>query len=134
MIRRPPRSTRTDTLFPYTTLFRSVEDTERSASKGAAEFDAEASMHWRCARSRPASRRRVHSPRRAKRDSHHVESDRYGAGAWRFGEHNRGLLRGYHGAFYPTQHHRGTDRLQIGRTPCRERVVKYGITSRAPDS
>src|SRR3546814_9573079 len=26
MIRRPPRSTRTDTLFPYTTLFRSVRD------------------------------------------------------------------------------------------------------------
>src|SRR3546814_15857353 len=25
MIRRPPRSTRTDTLFPYTTLFRSLE-------------------------------------------------------------------------------------------------------------
>src|SRR3546814_6871078 len=25
MIRRPPRSTRTDTLFPYTTLFRSFE-------------------------------------------------------------------------------------------------------------
>src|SRR3546814_18317846 len=30
MIRRPPRSTRTDTLFPYTTLFRSplVEESE----------------------------------------------------------------------------------------------------------
>src|SRR3546814_14689970 len=26
MIRRPPRSTRTDTLFPYTTLFRSGQD------------------------------------------------------------------------------------------------------------
>src|SRR3546814_3200039 len=26
MIRRPPRSTRTDTLFPYTTLFRSCKD------------------------------------------------------------------------------------------------------------
>src|SRR3546814_7059948 len=26
MIRRPPRSTRTDTLFPYTTLFRSSDD------------------------------------------------------------------------------------------------------------
>src|SRR3546814_3548371 len=26
MIRRPPRSTRPDTLFPYTTLFRSVRD------------------------------------------------------------------------------------------------------------
>src|SRR3546814_9792668 len=25
MMRRPPRSTRTDTLFPYTTLFRSVQ-------------------------------------------------------------------------------------------------------------
>src|SRR3546814_16954807 len=29
MIRRPPRSTRTDTLFPYTTLFRSVPDDYR---------------------------------------------------------------------------------------------------------
>src|SRR3546814_17053766 len=28
MIRRPPRSTRTDTLFPYTTLFRSDEGLE----------------------------------------------------------------------------------------------------------
>src|SRR3546814_18850513 len=27
MIRRPPRSTRTDTLFPYTTLFRSCDRT-----------------------------------------------------------------------------------------------------------
>src|SRR3546814_17842874 len=29
MIRRPPRSTRTDTLFHYTTLFRSLEQTRR---------------------------------------------------------------------------------------------------------
>src|SRR3546814_18551316 len=30
MIRRPPRSTRTDTLFPYTTLFRSaIRDAEK---------------------------------------------------------------------------------------------------------
>src|SRR3546814_1727323 len=29
MIRRPPRSTRTDTLFPYTTLFRSQPDADR---------------------------------------------------------------------------------------------------------
>src|SRR3546814_14371076 len=32
MIRRPPRSTRTDTLFPYTTLFRSL-------SAGEPDFD-----------------------------------------------------------------------------------------------
>src|SRR3546814_4157505 len=31
MIRRPPRSTRTDTLFPYTTLFRSVRHPLRRA-------------------------------------------------------------------------------------------------------
>src|SRR3546814_4654310 len=30
MIRRPPRSTRTDTLFPYTTLFRSLALGRRS--------------------------------------------------------------------------------------------------------
>src|SRR3546814_16612173 len=30
MIRRPPRSTRTDTLFPYTTLFRSVVTMNKS--------------------------------------------------------------------------------------------------------
>src|SRR3546814_9103948 len=30
MIRRPPRSTRTDTLFPYTTLFRSLPDPRES--------------------------------------------------------------------------------------------------------
>src|SRR3546814_2622416 len=29
MIRRPPRSTRTDTLFPYTTLFRSMQSNYR---------------------------------------------------------------------------------------------------------
>src|SRR3546814_14340866 len=32
MIRRPPRSTRTDTLFPYTTLFRSAEDLLHAAA------------------------------------------------------------------------------------------------------
>src|SRR3546814_3631754 len=31
MIRRPPRSTRTDTLFPYTTLFRSLRGAPRLA-------------------------------------------------------------------------------------------------------
>src|SRR3546814_4018050 len=35
MIRRPPRSTRTDTLFPYSTLFRSVRDV------AAVEYGAE---------------------------------------------------------------------------------------------
>src|SRR3546814_5780981 len=32
MIRRPPRSTRTDTLFPYTTLFRSIASTAAASA------------------------------------------------------------------------------------------------------
>src|SRR3546814_3202218 len=35
MIRRPPRSTRTDTLFPYPTLFRSQADAGRGAVRGS---------------------------------------------------------------------------------------------------
>src|SRR3546814_6749475 len=45
MIRRPPRSTRTDTLFPYTTLFRSITnltwmqpETKVKAKKKLANF------------------------------------------------------------------------------------------------
>src|SRR3546814_7921493 len=34
MIRRPPRSTRTDTLFPYTTLFRSLVGRKMGQSTG----------------------------------------------------------------------------------------------------
>src|SRR3546814_6868502 len=33
MIRRPPRSTRTDTLFPYTTLFRSAGEAGRRSAR-----------------------------------------------------------------------------------------------------
>src|SRR3546814_6740778 len=36
MIRRPPRSTRTDTLFPYTTLFRSIP--HRAPARGGVSF------------------------------------------------------------------------------------------------
>src|SRR3546814_19517988 len=38
MIRRPPRSTRTDTLFPYTTLFRSVRPGRSRAVAGGLRF------------------------------------------------------------------------------------------------
>src|SRR3546814_17961325 len=37
MIRRPPRSTCTDTLFPYTTLFRSIEWLMSGPRKGMAQ-------------------------------------------------------------------------------------------------
>src|SRR3546814_19153954 len=52
MIRRPPRSTRTDTLFPYTTLFRSREPLALPTGgelrlEGAGAFDAPLRVHAR---------------------------------------------------------------------------------------
>src|SRR3546814_2871518 len=53
MIRRPPRSTRTDTLFPYTTLFRSgarLDDLlEHAASARLANHDHVARKDFRIA-------------------------------------------------------------------------------------
>src|SRR3546814_11617604 len=48
MIRRPPRSTRTDTLFPYTTLFR-FEESDITYSKATYE----SREHWTIAKGRP---------------------------------------------------------------------------------
>src|SRR3546814_6163267 len=74
MIRRPPRSTRTDTLFPYTTLFRSLARDLRRARRRA---PAPAS-HQRC--KRPDLRARVrrssaadHRPGRSRSEEHTSE-------------------------------------------------------------
>src|SRR3546814_3731176 len=55
MIRRPPRSTRTDTLFPYTTLFRSAAATDRRRT-GARP--ARAALHRRDPLAQPADHAR----------------------------------------------------------------------------
>src|SRR3546814_4547494 len=55
MIRRPPRSTRTDTLVPYTTLFRSASRAARPRPKDRA--DEQPRPHYR-RRAAPARRRR----------------------------------------------------------------------------
>src|SRR3546814_10713770 len=48
MIRRPPRSTRTDTLFPYTTLFRSLyfENEARNFDHRESTRDLSANIQW----------------------------------------------------------------------------------------
>src|SRR3546814_12845008 len=56
MIRRPPRSTRTDTLFPYTTLFRSVDRGRRPRWPDRARPDHLRVVAWPPAR---AARRGV---------------------------------------------------------------------------
>src|SRR3546814_16939205 len=63
MIRRPPRSTRTDTLFPYTTLFRSAR-----RERDLAEFQEEPALLYRFARAgdqRGAGKRAPRSPAEA---------------------------------------------------------------------
>src|SRR3546814_5034990 len=65
MIRRPPRSTRTDTLFPYTTLFR-AQTARRSMCRAAETCGAWAGSDRRAAACRrgsraPESRRRQRS-------------------------------------------------------------------------
>src|SRR3546814_7715527 len=55
MIRRPPRSTRTDTLFPYTTLFRSM-----SASTGSTVRTTNGRPMNISAMTTPAGERQVH--------------------------------------------------------------------------
>src|SRR3546814_15120177 len=53
MIRRPPRSTRTDTLFPYTTLFRSPPGEKSTAlvtPAGHARLKSELDDLWRVRR------------------------------------------------------------------------------------
>src|SRR3546814_14448554 len=55
MIRRPPRSTRTDTLFPYTTRFRSDKTNcghDIAPAKPGAIPGAPAAREWRQARAR----------------------------------------------------------------------------------
>src|SRR3546814_20603610 len=46
MIRRPPRSTRTDTLFPYTTLFRSQHLTTDPIAQGVDGKGQLGCLHW----------------------------------------------------------------------------------------
>src|SRR3546814_4421099 len=63
MIRRPPRSTRTDTLFPYTTLFRSAcARCRRDGRDDAGGDDArDARPHRPAASGRPGDRPHLYS-------------------------------------------------------------------------
>src|SRR3546814_2286924 len=47
MIRRPPRSTRTDTLFPYTTLFRSEHAEHRRVARQMGPDCSRVAQPWR---------------------------------------------------------------------------------------
>src|SRR3546814_20160120 len=104
MIRRPPRSTRTDTLFPYTTLFRSyyadclLDILEKWAKANALyefDFDASRPQAW-----------------------YAIESMIFSAAL---------ALSTITGEIEiaPERRKVVTDWLEIGRASCRERVCQY---------
>src|SRR3546814_5788357 len=68
MIRRPPRSTRTDTLFPYTTLFRSRDDADhleqREVDRGKLESRHDEGAEHRDVRRDLQEERVPHAPGR----------------------------------------------------------------------
>src|SRR2546422_7484201 len=64
MIRRPPRST----LFPYTTLFRSMADQSRRQDRRRVHSTVGAATHW------PAVRQDVHQGRRSEEHTSELQS------------------------------------------------------------
>src|SRR3546814_6607435 len=71
MIRRPPRSTRTDTLFPYTTLFRSCRCC--SSLEDASRPIAEEVIRNRIVSLAPVHRRRLYISMVARSEEHTSE-------------------------------------------------------------
>src|SRR3546814_12637921 len=111
MIRRPPRSTRTDTLFPYTTLFRSpVESLDLPAAHPGFDPDASAQCEEQ-GEQRNDAEQKPDAPGRQR-----TVPDRPPVLAFRLNEDAGLLVRDRHGALQP----------QIGRASCRERVCQYG--------
>src|SRR3546814_2207005 len=73
MIRRPPRSTRTDTLFPYTTLFRSTCHRAKSSRVMKTRFQpGNCAPTTHSARSRTASARLLPNWKRKHRSEEHT--------------------------------------------------------------
>src|SRR3546814_17373404 len=102
MIRRPPRSTRTDTLFPYTTLFRSWPETAARVPYRARRFEVSAGVSYLAVL--PGSfARRLHTGEHALAIGHgRVERGERRAGA------------GFNGIALTLARHRGTARAGHG--------------------
>src|SRR3546814_17036772 len=104
MKRRPPRSTRTDTLFPYTTLFRS-----RSGAAAATR---------RTPRPTRRSRRRTGPPARCERAGANEDAAERWCWPWGLGRSWQ-QLTGQPGGVPPGG-------VGLGRAPCRVSGDRYG--------
>src|SRR3546814_19365709 len=114
MIRRPPRSTRIDTLFPYTTLFRS-RDYGPASTRQRQDHARRSSGATAIASSGRAAREAVRDQRK---DGDQVAQPAVG--------------RGHDGGAEGTAQHRAV--AEIGRAAGRERVGPYVSISVGPGS
>src|SRR3546814_14611002 len=96
MLRRPPRSTRTDTLFPYTTLFRSMNAGDRDNAEAKVAHVAPADTL--------------------------TPADRYQE---LFVEVQMSCVFDDSKTFVDCAPRRDPEQIQIGRASCRERVWQY---------
>src|SRR3546814_11328771 len=120
MIRRPPRSTRTDTLFPYTTLFRSGSPVGQDVAGTAGErHDADARS-----RERPEVGNRTGGDHHVldRVDPDDAELVEHGVDDRVVADEGAGVGRGT-----PCGQLAGADLEddEIGRASCRERVCQY---------
>src|SRR3546814_1860504 len=74
MIRRPPRSTRTDTLFPYTTLFRSIAQLRLVAPRIFSAADQEKTEQHPRDHLNPGVKTRAKKPRRSEEHTSELQS------------------------------------------------------------
>src|SRR3546814_14713080 len=104
MILRPPRSTRTDTLFPYTTLFRSEGRRPEESSMKSLSFAALIALQLALA---PPAAAKLSKAESGMAQTVEAERDRSLALLEKLVNQNSGSLN------------------QIGRASCRERVCQY---------
>src|SRR3546814_14599011 len=114
MIRRPPRSTRTDTLFPYTTLFRSeAAQREVNEETGLRPLGANFIGHYTFERMNQLI------------IAYHVPAE----GEVRLNEE---LAEWKHVPFDQAEYWPAATGLEIGRPPCSARVCQYVSTPGVP--
>src|SRR3546814_7180637 len=125
MLRRPPRSTRTDTLFPYTTLFRSSFNPRPDAGRLSQALQSQARLSDGCGELLEAAPGHCEEDRaRSKRAAcaRDRSSSRHAEARRRPPETTRGALMapGFaraDGSSEPRSQHLTPEPVQIGRAP-----------------
>src|SRR3546814_12912921 len=122
MIRRPPRTTRTDTLFPYTTLFRSPSDLASliltlTSNVGAGDDAVARSLVGTGQTLSPDDAVSLEGQTRIRRDNERMDDET--TAATLAAAMDRELAS-------PITVSPGADVLEIGRASSRERGCQYG--------